>query len=97
MGAHFTHPALASTWSDLDTFRSGSGLKVFAADAGGDEISMDWPATERIALVLGNEGAGLSPEARARADRTIALPVSNGVESLNVAVAAGILLYVLTR
>jgi TrmH family RNA methyltransferase len=98
MGAHFTHPALPCTWSDLDTFRSHSGLKVFVADASGDEISMDQPAiASRIALVLGNEGAGLSPEARARADRTIALPVSNTVESLNVAVAAGILLYVLTR
>jgi tRNA G18 (ribose-2'-O)-methylase SpoU len=39
----------------------------------------------------------LSQDARARADRTIALPLSGNVESLNVAVATGILLYTLTK
>jgi tRNA G18 (ribose-2'-O)-methylase SpoU len=43
--------------------------------------------------VVGNEGAGLSAFSRTRADRLVALPLSAMVESLNVAVAAGILLY----
>ena len=98
MGAHFTHPAFSTTWTDLDTFRKHSGLKVLAADSNGDVAPEGFRASAaRIALVVGNEGAGLSAEARERADRTVALPISKDVESLNVAVATGILLYTLTR
>ena len=52
---------------------------------------------ERLALVVGNEGNGLSSLSRTRADRLVALPIASTVESLNVAVAAGILLYELRR
>jgi TrmH family RNA methyltransferase len=98
MGAHFRHPAFSSTWDELDTFRERSGLKILAADAGGDATPVSASALGgRIALVVGNEGAGLSAGARERADRTVALPISGDVESLNVAVATGILLYTLTR
>jgi TrmH family RNA methyltransferase len=96
MGAHFTHPAFSSTWAELDAFRARTGMKLFAADAAGEPAS-SIPASSRVALVVGNEGAGLSTDARARADRTIALPLSPGVESLNVAVATGVLLYLLGR
>jgi TrmH family RNA methyltransferase len=47
--------------------------------------------------VVGNEGAGVSPSVDAAADRRIAVPLAQGVESLNVAVAAGILLYEVTH
>jgi len=96
MGAHFRHPAFSSTWSELDTFRQRSGLKLFVADASGVPVtSVERP--DRVGLVVGNEGSGLSSEARSRADRTIALPIQPGVESLNVAVASGVLLYLLSR
>jgi TrmH family RNA methyltransferase len=96
MGAHFHHPAFSSTWAEVDTFLERSGTKLFAADAAGEAASSVRPP-ERVALVVGNEGAGLSSDARARADRTIALPINPTVESLNVAVATGILLYLLGR
>jgi RNA methyltransferase, TrmH family len=96
MGAHFRHPAFSSTWDELDTFRTQSGMSVLAADAAGETIS-SVAAPRRVALVVGNEGAGLSSEARGRADRIIALPLSPQVDSLNVAVASGILLYLLNR
>jgi TrmH family RNA methyltransferase len=50
-------------------------------------------APSRLAIAVGNEGSGLSSELRAAAHRLVALPISSDVESLNVAVAAGILLY----
>ena len=96
MGAHFTHPAFSSTWAELDTFRARTGTRLFAADAEGRNTSSVTPAP-RVTLVVGNEGAGLSKEARERADLTIAIPLSPGVESLNVAVATGVLLYLLSR
>jgi len=44
-------------------------------------------------LVLGNEGAGLSPALLALGDQAVKIPLSPGVESLNVAIAAALLLY----
>lgn len=96
MGAHFRHIAFSSTWSELDAFRGEAGATLLAADAGGEPVSGAARAP-RTALVVGNEGGGLSPEARARADRIVSIPIAPGVESLNVAVATGILLYTLSR
>jgi RNA methyltransferase, TrmH family len=96
MGAHFTHHAFSTSWSELDDLRSRAGIRVWAADASGEDVA-NVTSDSRIALVVGNEGAGVSPDARTRADRTIALPLSGDVESLNVAVATGILLYTITR
>jgi TrmH family RNA methyltransferase len=96
MGAHFTHLALHCTWSELDAFRKDSGAQLFAADASGDNVASVSPP-KRVGLIVGNEGAGLSADARSRADKVVALPLSSGVESLNVAVATGILLHTLTQ
>jgi TrmH family RNA methyltransferase len=96
MGAQFRHCAFSSTWGELDAFLARDVVDLWVADAGGDAVSaMKVPG--RVALVVGNEGAGLSAEALARAKRTVALPIAGDVESLNVAVATGILLYLLTR
>lgn len=96
MGAHFHHPTSSGTWDDLDAFRRARSVTVWAADAAGESIQGLRPP-ERLALVVGNEGSGLTAPSRARADRLVALPISAAVESLNVAVAAGILLYELRR
>jgi TrmH family RNA methyltransferase len=47
----------------------------------------------RVAVVVGNEGAGVRPSVMSLARQRIAIPLTRGAESLNVAVAAGILLY----
>ncbi len=96
MGAHFRHPAFSCTWSELDAFRARADMALFAADAAGEPVS-SVAAPSRLALVVGNEGAGLSAEARSRAQRVVALPLAAGAESLNVAVATGILLYTFNR
>jgi TrmH family RNA methyltransferase len=96
MGAHFRHLALPSTWEELDAFRARHGVTLWAADASGEAIGdVATRAPARLALVLGNEGNGLSAAARERSVTTVALPLAGGVESLNVAVAAGILLHAL--
>lgn len=92
MGAHFRHLAFSTTWSELDAFRDRTRLSVVAADASGVPVD-SVPRPERMALVVGNEGAGVSGEARTRAGSVISLPLQGDVESLNVAVATGILLY----
>ena len=91
MGAHFHHPAFHASWDDVASFLQRTSIPLWAADADGDPLPAAAPA--RLALVVGNEGAGLSAPVRAAADRVVSLPITKSVESLNVAVAAGILLH----
>jgi tRNA G18 (ribose-2'-O)-methylase SpoU len=46
----------------------------------------------RVALLIGTEGAGLSDEARSAADVSVRIPITDAVDSLNLAVATGIVL-----
>jgi RNA methyltransferase, TrmH family len=92
MGSHFRHPCIVGTWDELDSFRASRAFSVWGAAASGTSLPTA-EVPDRLALIVGNEGAGLSAESRARLDRTVALPISSTVESLNVAVATGILLY----
>ena len=52
---------------------------------------------ERLAIVLGTEGDGLAPQTIARCDYTARIPMSHGVDSLNVAAASAVAFYQLTR
>jgi TrmH family RNA methyltransferase len=94
MGAQFHHLTFHSTWEELDPFLEGNGIPVWGADGAGAPPESSSPPS-RLALALGNEGSGLRDDARRRCVRLVGLPVSDAVESLNVAVAAGILLYAL--
>jgi TrmH family RNA methyltransferase len=96
MGAHFQHLALSGNWDELDAFRAARGISLWAADADGTMVDRA-AAPPRLALVVGNEGSGVSDAARERADRLVAIPIASNVDSLNVAVATGILLHELRR
>ncbi len=52
-------------------------------------------APERVALVLGAEGEGLTPEALAAADSIVQIPMAHGIDSLNVAATAAVAMYAL--
>jgi TrmH family RNA methyltransferase len=92
MGAHFHHLAMSCTWDQLDAFRAERNISLWATDAAGAVLD-DAVTPPRLALVVGNEGSGVSDAARQRADRLVAIPIASGVDSLNVAVATGILLH----
>lgn len=71
----------------------GPELWVYAA-AGDAEVAMwDTDLTGGTALVFGAEGRGLRPLVRRRCDAAVAIPLAGRVESLNVSVAAAVLLY----
>lgn len=95
-GALFRLPLVKSD-SDLalEQLRK-RGYALLGADTDGTGIDRLALPT-RTALAVGNEGAGLSPRVREAADSLVGVPMERGVESLNVAVAAGILLYLVTR
>lgn len=69
------------------------GFKTAAMALCGDSISIDDPrlaAVEKLAIVLGTEGDGLSPDTIADCDYTVRIPMSHGVDSLNVAAASAV-------
>jgi len=74
-----------------------AGFLVLALDAARgarDIASIDVPGRTRgVALVIGNEGDGLSAAALAHADARVTIPMARGIDSLNVATASGIALH----
>ncbi len=100
MGALFVHTALAATWEECVGFLDAHAIACWAADT--DGLVLDASALlrrevlpQRLALVVSNEGAGLSSPVAARASQRVAIGMAPDVESLNVAVATGILLHAL--
>ena len=95
MGSTFRLPVAHAGWDALGPWLAARGFQALAAAAGGGPLPE--PRPRRAALVLGNEGAGISAETRARADRAVGIPLRGRAESLNVAAAGAILLYELLR
>lgn len=91
-GSVFRLPIVCETRPEVVGRLRRGGWSVWAADAEGEPLVRGGPLPARIALVLGNEGAGISPELVDAADRRVAVELVGGVESLNVAVAAAILM-----
>jgi TrmH family RNA methyltransferase len=92
LGAQFAHAAFHASAGETLAFLDRNSIELWATDAAGVPLRRG-DASPRLAIAVGNEGAGLSPEIRVKARKTISLPIAAGVESLNVAVAAGIILY----
>lgn len=86
----------AEDWpADLARLRSAGFTVVALTTAPGAVTIADWAPTrpERLALLAGSEGAGLSPGSLARTDVCLRIPMAPGTDSLNVATATGIALH----
>ena len=100
MGATFRLPAVAATPEEFVAWARLQRTELWVAEANGETIGRllrGKSGGAPVALVLGNEGAGVGLALDQVATRRVAIPLARDVESLNVAVAAGILLYELTR
>jgi RNA methyltransferase, TrmH family len=98
MGALFTVPvAHCESAGDCLRWAGERGLTVAAASGRADTScwQADWPLP--VALLLGSEGAGLPDDVIEAADLQVAIPMTGTAESLNLAVAAGVLLYEIRR
>ena len=96
MGATFRHPVVPLDDGPFITWTRDAGVTLWATAADGVPLTRaqrDAAKETRIAVIVGNEGAGIRPALNAIAARRVAIPLAQGAESLNVAVAAGILLY----
>jgi tRNA G18 (ribose-2'-O)-methylase SpoU len=100
MGAVFTVPyARLESWYDAMPRLSRAGFTTvaltLAEDATAIEDAVD--GLDRVALVLGSEGHGLSPRWETSADRRAVIPMRPGIDSLNVAAASAVACYVTAR
>jgi len=100
MGTIFKLPIVRSenVLKDMQTLRSRFGVQLLAtvlAENAEELATANRPG--RIAILLGNEAQGLRAEEIAACDRRITIPMRLGTDSLNVSVAAGIVLYHFTQ
>ena len=69
------------------------GIWVYGADMDGDKFCFEEKLDSSIAIVIGNEGKGISKLTKAKCDVLIKIPMVGNVNSLNASVAAGIIMY----
>jgi TrmH family RNA methyltransferase len=97
-GAHFH----LDIHEDIDlpawaaAYRAAGGVVVAAAAAGGSDLFAT-AFDGRVALAIGNEGAGISPALAAQATLRVTIPMPGGTESLNAAAAAAVCLFECVR
>lgn len=100
-GAHVALPiAVDQTWDVIEERiekHCQGERRVLLAEAGSAHQYFEQDLRAPFALITGNEAHGPSPEARKRANATISIPLANNVESLNAAMATGIILYEAVR
>ncbi len=100
MGNVFLVPWAYLPGEDWTGFLRGLGFKTAAMALMEDSLDIGDPRLlreERLAVVLGTEGDGLRYETIAQCDYTVRIPMSHGVDSLNVAAASAVAFYQLTR
>src|SRR2546422_70137 len=103
MGATFRHPVVQLDDGPFIAWARERSITLWAAAADGVPLNRAIDARisrkeeGQIAVIVGNEGAGIRPQLNAIAAQRVAIPLARGAESLNVAVAAGILLYEAVR
>ncbi len=73
------------------------GVWLYGADADGDDVWHGLDSSAATALVMGSEGSGLRRLTRSLCDKLVSIPMLGKVESLNVSVATGVLLYEVVR
>jgi TrmH family RNA methyltransferase len=94
MGALFSVPvAHVPSAEEFFEWAAGHGIAVAAASGRAAASLWDCPLDGPLAVLLGSEGAGLPASLISRADLQLRIPMTGTAESLNLAVAAGVLLY----
>jgi len=95
MGAHFYVSTRPVTWAALREMIAFAKIWLAEMREGVPYSKADWH--ENIALIIGGEATGAGPEARALAQHHVYIPMAPGVDSLNAAIAAAILMFEVAR
>jgi RNA methyltransferase, TrmH family len=96
-GSVFRLPVVAAGEEDVLSRLRSLGIRTFATVAERGVFAAEAQLTGSVALLIGNEGRGLSSDLLERADARITIPCPGPVESLNAAIAGSVLLYEASR
>lgn len=91
MGAHLRLPILSCSWAEIEEQVAGMAVWVAAADGRTAYYDVNWQ--QPAALIIGSEARGAGQKAYNLAHEAVTIPMSAETESLNAAVAAGIILF----
>ena len=98
MGSIYRVPfVVAEDWEHTVAEISGAGVTLLAAHLGGTKMYDAFDYTKSCGFFVGNEGNGLTEATTAMADELLRIPMEGRLESLNAAMAAGILMYEANR
>lgn len=100
MGAVFALPwTRLPDWYDAPPLLAGHGFTTVALTLADGAVPMEdaLAGLDKVALLLGSEGHGLSPHWRRSAQRSAVIPMRAGIDSLNVAAAAAVACYAISR
>lgn len=92
-GSHFHLPVIHHNLFSLANEMKELAIPLYGSSLQGNELRQASVSSPYYGLVVGNEGNGASPELLAEMDQQVKIPMAGRAESLNVAVATGILLY----
>lgn len=93
MGTLFWKPVITGTFDEFATWAKQNHVQLIGTSAHADMDYREAKPVKPWALVLGSEQKGLSPAHLAACDLTLSLPMRGRASSLNLSVAAGVLLY----
>lgn len=93
LGALFWMPIVSATFAEFATWAKAQGYHLYGTSAHGTEDYRTVAYTRPLILLLGSEQKGLLPEQAAACQHLVRLPMKGKVTSLNLAVAAGVMLY----
>ncbi len=96
MGAHFHVSWQRASWEQIGAAVEGTAVWLAESAGGRPYDAVNW--RQAVTLIVGGEAEGAGAEARAlAAGRHVVIPMANGTESLNVAIATAVLLFEVTR
>ncbi|TET70671.1 23S rRNA (guanosine(2251)-2'-O)-methyltransferase RlmB [Candidatus Bathyarchaeota archaeon] len=93
MGAGLRVPIIRASLYQAVKLLKGEGAKIVGVDPTGDVEYYDERLMGSLALILGGEGRGISPTLLGKCDSVVRIPMAGNIESLNVGVAAAVVLY----
>ena len=97
MGACFRLPMWEGEWEDLLPLFEQAGIPLYAAALGRHTQDLRTVALKRAGVVIGSEGRGVSQAVLNRCKASLQIPMSGRCESLNAAIAAGVVLWEMGR
>lgn len=93
MGSLFAMPLATSSFDEFVSWRGANKVHVMAASMHGDHAHHAARYGDRTCILVGNEQSGLPPNVEAACDELVTIPMKGRAESLNLGIAAGVMIY----